>query len=134
MEHGLSEGNGGFALVNSATRIVTGQWVAHVQKSLHERAFEAADLFNGTSLFVRPTIIQSAGLWRVNRSYVGWALKRQKERELILAGTLPLVPPTVQALPASASTEQRLADIVAERGVNATLAMLVAIERQTATV
>ena len=134
MEHGLSEGNGGFALVNSATRVVTGQGVAHVQKSLHERAFEAADLFNDTSLFVRPTIIQSAELWRVNRSYVGWALKRQKERELILAGTLPLVPPTVQALPASASTEQRLADIVAKRGVNATLAMLVAIERQTATV
>ena len=77
MEHGLSEGNGGFALVNSATRVVTGQWVAHVQKSLHERAFEAADLFNDTSLFVRPTIIQSAELWRVNRSYVGWALKRQ---------------------------------------------------------
>jgi hypothetical protein len=132
MEHGLSEGNGGFALVNSATRVVTGQWLAHVQKSLHERAFEAADLFNGTSLFVRPTIGQSAELWRVNRSYVGWALKRQKERELILAGALPLVPPTVQALPAPTSPEAKLADVVSQIGLNGALLALSVIKRNAA--
>jgi hypothetical protein len=54
------EGNGGFAIVNSASRVVTGQWVAHTQRTLHERAFEAADLVNGVSLLIRPTASQSA--------------------------------------------------------------------------
>jgi hypothetical protein len=104
-------------------------YVAHAQKTLFERAFEAADLFNGTSLLVQPTIGQSADLWRVNRSYASCALKRQKDRALILSGVAPLVPPAVKALPAPVSPEQKLAEVVSELGITTTLTVLAAIEK-----
>ena len=133
MENGHNgEGNGGFAIVNSASRVVTGQWVAHAQKTLHERAFEAADLVNGVSLLVRPTASQSAPLWRVNQSYVGWALKRQKERKLILSGVVPLVPPMVLALPKPADPAEQLANVVATVGFNGALGLLAQIENVVA--
>jgi hypothetical protein len=85
-------------VVNAPARTITGMWLAHVQLGLHERAYEAADLFNGVNLFVQPTIGQCATLCRVNRSYVSWAIKRPNDRQLIVSGAVPLVtPPAVKA-------------------------------------
>jgi len=129
MKNGNGEYSTKFALLNSVSRVLTGQWVARTPKTLHERAFEAADLVNGVSLLVQPTTVQSATLWRVNRAYVSAALARQKERELILSGAVPLVPPPVKALSAPVGPQERLAEVVAELGVNGTLSALAAIER-----
>jgi len=78
MENGNGEYSGKFALLNSASRLVTGQWVARAQKTLVERAFEAADMVEGICLLVQPTISQSADLWRVNATYVHWARSRRR--------------------------------------------------------
>jgi hypothetical protein len=128
MQNGQGEYNSKFALLNTASRVVTGQYVAHV--TLTERAYQAADLHTGTSLLVQPTIGQSADLWRVSRTYVGCALKRPKDRALVESGAVPLALPSgPKALPAPVSPQARLSEIVSEVGVNNALVMLAAIER-----
>jgi hypothetical protein len=73
-------------------KLVTGQHIAHVQRTKHERAFLAADLHIGRFILVHPTILQSAAHWRVNPAYVHVALRKDtEERERILAGLDPMV-------------------------------------------
>jgi hypothetical protein len=118
--------------VNASPRLITGQWLAHAKLTLAERAYLAADLFSGVAQLVAPTVVQCALLARVNSTYAHAAIKRPNDRAFVVSGVVPLMVPTVKALPAPASAEQRLVDIVAEQGVNNTLAMLVAIERNGA--
>ena len=73
---------------------VTGQYLAHTQKSLVERAFIGADLFTGAKHLTSPTLVQSSCLAKVNRTYVWWATRRQAERTEIEARRIPLVPPS----------------------------------------
>jgi hypothetical protein len=73
-------------------QLVTGQHIAHAQRTKYERAFLAADLHIGRFVLVQPTVLQCAALWRVNPSYVHAALRKDvEERERILAGLDPLV-------------------------------------------
>jgi hypothetical protein len=83
--------------VNSTA--VTGNHLAYGHKSLTARAFLAADLFTGAKYLTTPTIVQSAYLANVNRTYAWWATKRQAERTAIEAGLIPLVPPRVKPTP-----------------------------------
>jgi hypothetical protein len=73
---------------------ITGQYLDHTQKSRVERAFIAADLFVGAKHIINPTLVQSAYVASVNRTYAWWATKRQAERVEIEAGLIPLVPPS----------------------------------------
>jgi hypothetical protein len=111
-------------------------WLAHAKLTKAERAYLAGDLYTGAARLVQPTMLQSAALARVNVTYAHAVVRRPADRLLVESGAVPLVPPSsgLKTLPAPAPAEQRLADIVAERGVNATLAMLVTIERQVAAV
>jgi hypothetical protein len=75
----------------------TGRFLAHNQLSIVKRAFQAADLVSGKLQLINPTALQAAWLSRVNRTYVGWALKRIDERADIESGWLPLVPPPARS-------------------------------------
>ena len=80
----------------SVKQVYVGRWLAHNHCSLVERGFVGADMANGRSQLVCPTISQAARLARVNVPYVWWALRRQEERDLILRGVVPLVPPPAE--------------------------------------
>jgi hypothetical protein len=80
-------------------QLVTGQHIAHAQRTKYERAFLAADLHIGRFVLVQPTVLQCAALWRVNPSYVHAALRKDVE-ERILAGLDPLVSPPMRIVSA----------------------------------
>ena len=71
---------------------IDGRYLAHNQLSIVKRAYKAADLVNGALHLINPTIVQAAHVCRVNRTYVGWAMKRTNERTDIELGWMPLVP------------------------------------------
>jgi hypothetical protein len=96
--------------VNS--RIVGGRFLAHCCLTRIERAFLAADLHTGAAQLVTPTIVQSAMLARVNRTYAGWAVKQMPLRTDIISGSLPLVPQRSPAVPQSESNGHTLPAIV----------------------
>ena len=130
MENGSGKYSAAFASVNPV-QLVTGQWCAHAKLSLAARAYLAADLHTGKAQLISPTVVQSARLARVNPTYVHWAIKRPNDRLLVESGAVPIVPPAMpKALPAPVSPQERLASVVSEVGVNSTLAMLVAFERE----
>jgi hypothetical protein len=122
--------------LNSLTELVnpvsvTGRELAHSPKGLIRRAFDAADLYLGAKQFTEPTVVQSALLARVNRTYVHWAIKRQAERTQIEAGLVPLVPPPARRIlreapddipvPAIAIPDVELIDFVRSVGVDRVL-------------
>ena len=130
MENASGKYSAAFAPVNPV-RLITGQWSAHAKLSLAARAYLAADLHTGKAQLISPTVVQSARLARVNPTYVHWAIKRPNDRLLVESGAVPIVPPAMpKALPAPVSPQERLASVVSEVGVNSTLAMLVAFERE----
>ena len=112
----------------TASRPVTGRWLAHAKLSAVERAFIGSDLVDGRLQLVRPTLTAAAHLARTNTTYVQWALQRQAERLAIEAGTMPLVPAQRLALPSSTSAQDRLADLVAELGSSQVLDLLAGID------
>jgi hypothetical protein len=128
MENASGKYSAAFAPVNPV-RLITGQWCAHAKLSLAARAYLAADLHTGKAQLISPTVVQSARLARVNPTYVHWAVKRPNDRLLVTSGAVPIMPPAMpKALPAPVGPLDRLADIVAELGVNGTLNALTVIE------
>jgi hypothetical protein len=110
---------------------ITGRYIAHAKATLTQRAFHAADLVLGATRLQRPTVVQAAALWRVNRTYVHWAIRQQDGRGLIEVGTMPLVPRrVVLALPAPKPTidDSTLIDLVRNVGVARVLDAAVAVE------
>jgi hypothetical protein len=109
---------------------ISGRYVAHARASLIERAFHAADLVVGATTLQRPTVVQAAELWRVNRTYVAWAIKRWDNRGGIEAGLMALVPPRVLALPAPrvAIDDVQIIDFVRNVGISRVLDAAVAVE------
>jgi hypothetical protein len=102
--------------------------LAYAKHTHAEWAFIGADLVTGRCRLVDPTVIQAAYLAHgVNRSAVQWALRRLNERTAIEAGTFPLVPKPLKALPAPVSVEERLADIVHDVGMATTCTALQAL-------
>jgi hypothetical protein len=82
-------------------KLVTGQHIAHAQRTKYGRAFLAADLHVGRFILVHPTVLQCAALCRVNPSYVHAALRKDnEERERVLAGLDPLVAPPMRTVSA----------------------------------
>ena len=73
---------------------ISGRYLAHNRYDLVGRAFLGADLQLGKTVLVKPTATQAAIQARVNRDYVGWAVKRIDERDAIEKGLVPLVPPS----------------------------------------
>jgi hypothetical protein len=133
MKNGKPEYGPGRDSVNGSPCFVTGQWIAHAKLSLHERAYLAADLHTGVSLLVEPTIGQSADLARVNHTYASWAVKRPKDRQLIVSGVAPLVPPSaVKALPAPVDPVTQLTEVVSVLGVGGVMDALSAFEKGAA--
>jgi len=132
----MKNGNGKYSvapeLFNSVSRLVTGQYASHAQLLLVEKAYEAADMYRGVSLLWQPTMVQCAGIWRINRTYVGWAVKRPCDRALVESGAVPLALPTTKALPPPMSPEEKLVDVVSQGGINGTHDLLVRIERARA--
>jgi hypothetical protein len=102
--------------VNSTA--VTGNHLAYGHKSLAVRAFLAADLVLGARHLAKPTIVQSAALANVNRTYAWWAVKRQAERTAIEAGLIPLVPPRVKPAPTPIIDDMELVAIARAVGVD----------------
>ena len=116
---------------------ISGRFLAHNRHNRVVRAFIAADLHAGAKRLIKPTLVQSALLAGVNRTYAFWADKRQAERAEIEAGLIPLVPaPLVpkangNALPMSITgqiPDCDLIDFVRSVGVNRVLEAAVAVE------
>jgi hypothetical protein len=114
---------------------ITGRYLSHNGESRVVRAFLAADLHSGAKQLVKPTMLQSAFLAGVNRTYAHWATKRQAERFEIEAGLVPLVPPPVSKangsmLPMSITgmPDAELIDFVKSIGINRVLNAACAVE------
>jgi hypothetical protein len=73
---------------------VSGNYLSYNRYDPIGKAFMAADLHRGLRVLRNPTLVQSAWLSRVNRTYAFWADRRYAQRAEIEAGLLPLVPPT----------------------------------------
>jgi hypothetical protein len=69
----------------------------YLSRSLGKREgwFVGADLYRGDRYLVEPSLEQAALLTGSKVSAVWWALRREECREAIIAGELPLVPPSV---------------------------------------
>jgi hypothetical protein len=107
--------------VNDAKPVpVSGNLLSHNRWDPIGKAFMAADLYLGKRILRDPTIVQSALLARVNRTYAFHAIQRQAQRAEIEAGLIPLVPP-VTAKPVLLTDDMipdsELTDIVRKAGV-----------------
>ena len=116
---------------------IAGRFLAHNRHNRVVRAFIAADLHAGIKRLIRPTLVQSALLAGVNRTYAFWADKRRAERAEIEAGLIPLVPASSvpkangSTLPMSITVQIPdcdLIDFVRTVGVNRVLEAAVAVE------
>jgi hypothetical protein len=97
-----------------------------------KRALLGASVLKG-ELDLKPTAKDVAHMVGCSVAYLHRAAKLSPaEEQQVRAHLRPLIEPKVKALPKPTSLEERLADNVAEQGVNATLAMLAAIERGAA--
>lgn len=101
--------------------------------SIVKRAYQAADLVNGAVHLTHPTIVQAAYLCRVNRTYVGWAMKRMNERTGIESGWVPLVPaqpkrkPNLPVVPVIYD-DATVVDFVRKVGINRVINAACAVE------
>ena len=127
---------------------ISGRYLAHNHLSPVKRAFGAADTKLGKYRPTDLTVLQCAGLWRVNPTYTHWAIKRQAERAEIVAGRIPLVPahlgrkanghdnrPTINAIKTLQNAlrsipilDSDLIDLVRSVGVNRVFEAVVAAE------
>jgi hypothetical protein len=67
-----------------------------LSRSLKDRsqaAFAGADLYTGRKQLVEPSLAQAAVITGSDVSSVWWALQRERFRDDILGGWMPLVPP-----------------------------------------
>jgi hypothetical protein len=116
---------------------ISGRFLAHNRHNRVVRAFIAADLHAGTKRLIKPTLVQSALLAGVNRTYAHWADKRQAERAEIEAGLIPLVPAPVigpkvngnmLSAPLAEIEDSEVINFVRSVGVNRVLEAAVMVE------
>ena len=94
----------------------------------HEREFWAADLYRGEKRLVEPTLAQCMFLTGAGcTTGVWWALQREKFRDDVMLGLLPLVPPRIAKLKAPLS-DFELFDFVRVNGINRVFDVVCAVE------
>jgi hypothetical protein len=100
---------------------ISGNYLAHNRHDPIGKALTiAAPLYLGIRVLGKPTLGQAAMLARCNRTYAFWAVKRYEQREDILAGLLPLVPPNAPKPFSSVSetiTDAELAEVIRKAGI-----------------
>jgi hypothetical protein len=118
--------------VNGVATAPNTKWsLDHGTPTKVERAFAAADWASG-ALPYRPTIAEAAVRAGVSPTYAWHALHRQAERVEIIAGRIPLIPPS-RSSSSEARDRRRLARMAHTRGVSRILELLADIETATDT-
>jgi hypothetical protein len=111
---------------------ISGNFLSHNRHDAVGKAFVGAGLVHKARVLTDPTIVQAAMLARVNRTYVFWAVKRWEQREKILAGLLPLVPPfipkPVTLITPETITDAELAEVIRKAGITRTLDVAAMVE------
>jgi hypothetical protein len=119
--------------VNGIATMPNTKWsLDHGTPTKVERAFAAADWASG-ALPYRPTIAEAAVRAGVSPTYAWHALHRQAERAEIIAGRIPLIPPSRSPSSSEARDRRRLARMASKRGVSGVLELLADIETTTDT-
>ena len=114
-------------LVNGVAPTLNTKWsLDHSTPTKVERAFVAADWASGRIPY-RPTIAEAAVRAGVSPTYACHALHRQAERAEIIAGHIPLIPPS-RSSSSEARDRKRLANMARKRGVERLLEMLAELE------
>lgn len=94
----------------------------------HERAFWGADFYRGEKYLVEPTLAQVTFLAGAgSTTSVWWAFQRELDRDEIMKGLLPLVPPRV-AKPKAPVSDPEIIDFVRSVGVARVLDAAVVVE------
>jgi hypothetical protein len=114
------------ALPDEGKLFVTGRYLAHNHLPFVRRAFTGADLVNGRTQLVSPTIKGAASLVRVSPAAVQAALQQEANRTAIEVGVLSLFPSQRPALPAPSARERVIA-LVDDIGWNAILNTLLSV-------
>jgi hypothetical protein len=91
-----------------------------------ERAYAAADWYSGRVPY-QPTIAEVAVRVGVSTTYVCHAIRRQAERSEVIAGRIPLAPPS-RSSSSEARDRKRLARMARTRGIGRLLEMLAELE------
>jgi hypothetical protein len=113
--------------VNGVATAPNTKWsLDHGTPTKVERAFAAADWASGRIPY-RPTIAEAAVRAGVSPTYACHALHRQAERAEIIAGRIPLIPPS-RSSSSEARDRRRLARMASKRGVERVLELLAEIE------
>ena len=80
-------------------RQITGRNLAHSARSARQRAVLGAELLEGSTVLVQPTLLQVTELVSVCAPYIRAAHRmRPEDRRLVEAGVRPLFPPKMVAL------------------------------------
>lgn len=108
--------------------LVSGSTLAHNRFDLVGKAFLAADLHRGVRILHKPTMVQSALLARVNRTYAFWADRRYEQRAEIEAGLLPLMPAKPVSIVTETVSDLELANMIRVAGIARTLDIAALIE------
>jgi hypothetical protein len=115
-------------LVNGTAMAPNTKWsLDHGTPTKVERAFVAADWASGRLPF-RPSIAEAAVRAGVSPTYAWHALHRQTERAEIIAGRIPLIPPSGSSSSSEARDRKRLARMASKRGFSGVLEMLADLE------
>src|SRR5262245_22060625 len=115
-------------------RAVDAHSLPHRKASKAARAVDAADILDGLMTLQNLTVPLVAAALGISSSSVANARRLTPEqRDAVRKGKRPLVLPTKPAPlplppPAPVSAQQRLAEIVAEVGVNTTIDMIAALD------
>ena len=134
------------ALTAAAPRIVDAHSPLHLRASKGAKACDAADVVDGLAVLQNPTLRLAAAAYGVSLGSVARARRltpeqrqavRRGERPLVLPRTPSAPPAPVPAIapatsPAIMDTRAKLAEIVNEIGVEATLELLAATEKVAA--
>ena len=118
-----------------AVRVVDAHSLAHRKIDKAVAACNAADLVDGLTQLLNPTIKVAAVACDVSQSYVVAALRLSPvQRDAVRRRERSLASPPVKALPAPVNAKAKLVEVMTELGgVDATIEMLVTLERATAT-
>jgi hypothetical protein len=116
------------SLVKGTATVPNTKWsLDHGTPTKVERAYMAADWASGRLPF-RPSIAEAAVRAGVSPTYAWHALHRQTERAEIIAGRIPLVPPSGSSSSSEARDRKRLARMASKRGFSGVLEMLADLE------
>jgi hypothetical protein len=113
--------------VNGTATAPNVKWVLDHTPTLSktERAYAAADWYSGRVPY-RPTIAELAARVGVSTTYVCHAIRRQTERSEVLAGHIPLAPPSGSSF--ASRGHRQLARMARKWGVERLLEMLAELE------